>query len=106
VEKIGRTTGWTYGSVGPICKDIKPTFQEASDTRNPSNIVFRCQHFINGGGQAGDSGGPVFQLGLDGVYLSGIVVGGTATGFYYSSMDMIRLDLGLPINDRTQLKTY
>jgi hypothetical protein len=56
----------------------------------------------------GDSGAPAFYWsGGNTVVLTGIVVGGAAGGdyYWYSSVDMIRLDLGIPVGSQTGLKT-
>jgi hypothetical protein len=105
VEKIGRTSGWTFGSQSDICLDFRARIpRDHPDYGKP--IVFRCQHYVNAGADRGDSGAPVFMWGGDTVTLYGIVSARTDEGgFVYTSMDMIRLDLDLPVEDRTRLKT-
>jgi hypothetical protein len=57
--------------------------------------------------QSGDSGAPVFKFkGGDYVALLGILWGSNDSGFGFSSMDMIRLDLGVAVTDRTTLRTF
>jgi hypothetical protein len=52
VDKVGRTTGWTYGFVKHSCVD----FSQGGDR------VLRCQHLADYGSQGGDSGSPVFRI--------------------------------------------
>lgn len=51
LEKIGRTTGWTYGQVTNTCVDTNVA---------GSNITLLCQDYVSAGIGAGDSGSPVF----------------------------------------------
>jgi hypothetical protein len=96
LDKVGKSTGWTYGKVSRICVNL----------RTIQNVVLRCQHFVKAGAQTGDSGSPVFKWKTGGVLLHGILWGGRDGGFWYSSLDMIRLDLGLQTTDRTNLKVF
>lgn len=111
LEKVGVNTGWTYGPVLDTCTDIR---YEGISTADPNkNVVLRCQHFVeNAYADEGDSGGPVFRL-IDGhsgsrIELHGIQISADrfGDGFYYTSMDMIRLDLGMPIDDYFTLRTH
>ena len=49
LEKMGITTGWTYGWVTDTCKDY------LSDA-----VLYVCQYSVSGGANFGDSGAPVF----------------------------------------------
>jgi hypothetical protein len=110
-DKIGITTGWTYGPSGPVCADIKANYERRRNF-NETEIAFRCQHFVEAGTEPGDSGGPVFfwiyneATAAEEVHIAGVVSSREAGGFWYSSMDMIRLDLGLSVSDRSILRTF
>jgi hypothetical protein len=106
LDKMGQNTGWTYGAVSNrICIDVPRPHGGANDP-NPTRIAFRCQHHVNYGAGEGDSGAPVFRWNFDDtVVLYGIHRGRNQYGASYTSMDMIRLDLGIPVSDRTQLQT-
>jgi hypothetical protein len=106
LDKMGHNTGWTYGTVSNmICIDVPRPHGGANDP-NPTQIAFRCQHHVNYGAGSGDSGAPVFRWNFDDtVVLYGIHRGRNQYGASYTSMDMIRLDLGIPVSDRTQPQT-
>ncbi|GBD32534.1 hypothetical protein HRbin33_01504 [bacterium HR33] len=50
VEKIGRTTGWTYGEITDTCVH----------TKGPGDFKFLCQDFATYSSEGHDSGAPVF----------------------------------------------
>lgn len=84
-NKIGRTTGWTFGTISATCVN---TFVSGT------NIVQLCQSFVNAGSGGGDSGSPVFSWSGSGgnVTLLGILWGGTVSGpprFVFSPMSGI-----------------
>ncbi len=93
VNKVGRTTGWTRGTVSRTCVDTGVS---------GSNIVLLCQTFVDNpavqivGG--GDSGSPVFRTGNSGsnVTLLGILWGSNSSGtqFVYSPFANIEQELG------------
>jgi hypothetical protein len=92
VNKVGRTTGWTRGSVSNTCVDTSV---------QGSTILLLCQTFVTGNGvivQGGDSGSPVFgdPSGSGSVTLLGGLWGGNQSGtqFVYSPMANIEADLG------------
>ncbi len=86
LDKIGRTTGWTYGPVSRTCANYR---QEGTD------IVVLCQDEVTGVSAPGDSGAPVFAWnGADGVQLFGILWGGDGVRFVYSPMGQIEGELG------------
>jgi hypothetical protein len=65
VSKVGKSSGWTMGSVDGTCVDVSP--------QNGGSIKFLCQGHANYYGKAGDSGSPVFALGWGtGVMLVGL----------------------------------
>jgi hypothetical protein len=85
MDKLGISTGWTYGQVFDTCVNI-----------NWDNYrMFLCQDRFSTGLQLGDSGGPVFTaLTQYDVVLRGLVWSG-ADGFVnMSNMSNIELDVG------------
>jgi|SRR5688572_23586359 len=88
VNKVGRTTGWTQGSITGTCVNTNVS---------GSNITQLCQTFVSAGVGGGDSGSPVFKiLSGDNVQLVGILWGGSSTGgsFVYSPISQIQQELG------------
>lgn len=81
VDKIGRTTGWTYANVTSTC----------FDDVGIDNIVRQCSYAGNYGSSGGDSGAPVFIWHGNTVTLLGIHWG---SGGVYSPLGGLRLDLG------------
>ena len=90
-EKVGRTTGWTRGTVTNTC-----VHTGVSGT----NLVLLCQNFVEADVpivQGGDSGSPVFKtLSGDSVALLGNLWGGSSSGtmFVYSPTANIEAELG------------
>lgn len=85
LSKVGRTTGWTEGSVSGSCVDTN-----VSGTR----FTLFCQDFVTASVAGGDSGSPVFARNADGtVTLYGILWGGASDGsmFVYSPMKNVRM---------------
>lgn len=94
LDKIGRTTGWTYGRVNGTCRNINII---------NTNITLLCQYSVNripGHTHAmsdnGDSGSPVFRWLGSTVILSGMLWGGPDDGssFVFSPMNQIEQELG------------
>jgi hypothetical protein len=91
VNKIGRTTGWTFGPVVATCVDVQV-----------GTIIERCQEVVRGGVGSGDSGSPVFvwpSTTSGNITAAGMLWGqGTdAAGnqvFFYSRLGQIALELG------------
>lgn len=88
LNKVGRTTGWTQGSVTMSCVHTGVS---------GSNIVLLCQDFVNAGVAGGDSGSPVFKITDDQnttdveVVLYGILWGSSGgTTFVYSPITNIQ----------------
>lgn len=106
VDKIGRSSGWTYGTVTKTCLDTRYVVEPYDP--NPTNIVIRCQSYVDGAyAEVGDSGSPVFILKSGSlVTLLGIAWAANTNGFVFSSLDLIRLDLGFTAGDRTSFQTY
>jgi hypothetical protein len=90
-NKVGRTTGWTRGTVSNTC---------VNTSVSGSTILLLCQTFVTSTGvivQGGDSGSPVFtDESGGGVKLLGGLWGGNQSGtqFVYSPIDNIRAELG------------
>ncbi len=94
LDKIGRTTGWTYGRVNGTCQNTHVT-----DT----DITLLCQFRVNRiPGHThkmkdnGDSGSPVFRWMGSTTLLSGILWGGPKdnSSFVFSPMNQIEQELG------------
>jgi hypothetical protein len=88
VNKVGRTTGWTFGKVTRTCVDTGVS---------GSQVLLYCQNWVNAGVQGGDSGSAVFTWGgSNNVTLKGILWGGTSSNdtFIYSPINAIEQDLG------------
>jgi hypothetical protein len=90
-NKVGRSTGWTQGTVTRTCVNTGVS---------ASNIVLLCQDFVANTVQivaGGDSGSPVFRLsGGHRVTLLGNLWGGNSsnTMFVYSPIANIERELG------------
>jgi hypothetical protein len=91
VNKIGRTTGWTSGTVSNTCVNTG-----VSGTK----IVQLCQTFVSSGNTivlGGDSGSGVWRdQGGNNVQLVGILWGGNGSGtlFVYSPLKNVVQELG------------
>jgi hypothetical protein len=93
VNKVGRTTGWTYSRIGSTCTAINV---------NGTNITHLCQArtivgIVPGVSRGGDSGSPVFYWnGGSNVTLTGMLWGGNSsnTAFGFSPITGIEQELG------------
>lgn len=92
VNKVGRTTGWTDGSVTNSCVNVNVS---------GSNIQLLCQTIVENDNavivQGGDSGSPVFRTtGGGNAELLGILWGGSSSGnlFVFSPLSSIQDELG------------
>jgi len=81
LEKVGRTTGWTQGTVTDTCVDISVS---------GTDITLLCQDAVAGSSDQGDSGSPVFRIesGND-VSLYGILWGGAPGMYVFSRLTAI-----------------
>jgi hypothetical protein len=91
-NKVGRTTGWTFGPVIQTCINTL-----VLGTVPP--IIQRCQDRVRAGVAGGDSGSPVFRRHGNGgnVRLMGILWGGSVSGevtFVFSPMHGVHRELG------------
>ncbi len=87
VNKVGRSTGWTFGRIAQTCVDFIGN----------NGVLLLCQHVVNGGAGQGDSGAPVFSYDIQrNATLYGILWGGTASeGTYnFSPIDNVMAELG------------
>jgi hypothetical protein len=97
MNKVGRTTGWTSGTVSNTCVTVNVS---------GSNIQLHCQTLVqNSSAQivaGGDSGSPVFTLSGSSATLAGILWGGNSSGslFVFSPLKNIQDELG-PVNATT-----
>ncbi|WNG43853.1 hypothetical protein F0U60_06885 [Archangium minus] len=87
-EKIGQTTGWTYGPIQEACVTMYD---------NGAGRYYLCQYGVAAGTDAGDSGSPVFTW--DGTQnpIAGILWGGNvgdANYFVFSPFFGINEELG------------
>ena len=87
VDKVGRTTGWTYGFVNKTCANTN-----VAATVGGKTVRLLCQDRANYTVSPGDSGSPVFLWYGDTVHLLGINWGG-ADG-WFSALWNIWSDLG------------
>lgn len=86
-NKVGRTTGWTSGSITNTCVNTGVS---------GSNIVLLCQNFVSAGVGGGDSGSDVFLQSGNNVRLLGVLWGGNGAGtlFVYSPIANVEQELG------------
>jgi hypothetical protein len=92
LDKVGRTTGWTVGTVVATCIDVGVT---------GTDIVQLCQDEVLSGNLGGDSGSPIFESQApftNDVTLYGILWGGGTTAFgpifVFSPLENIEFELG------------
>lgn len=94
IDKVGRTTGWTYGFVNRTCY---PTFvSNGSGGRvkvDGKPVIMRCQYRASYTSNSGDSGSPVFDWHGDTVTLWGLNWGGGSNGAVFSPWEGIAKDL-------------
>ena len=87
-NKIGRTTGWTSGTITDTCVNTGV---------QGTNIAQLCQTFVDAGVGGGDSGSDVFvTTGGGSVKLAGILWGGNGAGtmFVFSPLGNVKSELG------------
>jgi len=98
LNKVGRTTGWTRGTVVSTCENVDVT---------DSDITQLCQGLVDAFVDGGDSGSPVFGQYTDGtVFLAGILWGSNtdlvtnAVQFIFSPFASIQREIGpLTVSD-------
>ena len=96
VDKIGHTSGWTYGPVLNTC------FDYFGDIRWPVGRGVSCAYLIDARVEGGDSGGPIFYQHAEGdnrVTLGGITAARRDDGTLIASkFARIQMDLGVTLN--------
>jgi hypothetical protein len=105
VNKVGRTTGWTVGTVQSTCQNI--FF---------GGRGYLCSGVVNAGAGHGDSGSPVFwttsagQHRLVGMLFGGLVNAGdniAGNTYYFSNWHYIDYELGISsFADLQAIETY
>jgi hypothetical protein len=87
MHKVGRTTGWTSGTVSQSC---------ANTNVSGTNITMLCQEHVSGASgivAGGDSGSGVFDNVVgNNVRLVGLLWGGGANVFVFSAMSEVRFE--------------
>jgi hypothetical protein len=92
MNKIGRTTGWTFGNVAQSCTNLNVNYPQIP------NLTLLCQETVQGAGVivgGGDSGSPVFDnISGNNARLVGILWGGTQDGtlWAFSAMNEVRFE--------------
>jgi hypothetical protein len=101
LDKVGATTGWTYGNLHRGCVDTR--------TRARSDAILKCQHFATYVAAGGDSGAPVFKwyyndtVMLYGIHTATVEDGGQEYAVY-SGYRSIEHDYG--VRDAGRLRTF
>ena len=92
LDKIGSSTGWTFGEVEETCVSVD-VYDEDGDT----GLTLLCQDVVFADAYDGDSGAPVFRYAGGGgkVYLRGILWGSGGGTFVFSPVGQIRKELDL-----------
>jgi|KBSSwiStaDraftv2_1062776.scaffolds.fasta_scaffold54962_3 hypothetical protein len=86
VHKLGRTTGWTSGTMTNKCVNTGVS---------GSNIVQLCQNFVTAGVAGGDSGSDVYTIvSSTNVRLEGVLWGGGGGQFVFSPLKNVIQELG------------
>lgn len=86
LNKVGRTSGWTYGTVSSTCVDTNVS---------GTNITQLCQDHVVAYSAGGDSGSPVFRwTGTSNATFYGLMWGGGGGTFVFSALENIESELG------------
>lgn len=95
LNKVGRRTGWTSGSVTNTCYDVP----QANTYVDGKPTLMKCSYMVSASTAGGDSGSPVFSRelygGMYGHRLHGILWGGTSSSFVFSHITKVRSELDL-----------
>lgn len=93
VDKVGRTTGWTYGFVNRTCfRTPSGNGQGGIARANGRPVLLECQYRASYTSSGGDSGSPVFHWHGDEVTLLGIHWGSGPGGAIFSPFGGIQRD--------------
>lgn len=86
VDKVGRTTGWTYGYVKRTCYNTRVGKKNSSGRKklNGKFLLMKCQNKASYNSSSGDSGSPVFHWHGDEVTLLGVHWGGSNNAIFSS----------------------
>jgi hypothetical protein len=101
LDKVGRTTGWTSGTVVNTCRTEYLW-------SNVGTFGFICSGIVTAGAGRGDSGSPVFQYTPTSTHLAGILYGGrisqaiqiegewveVGSEYFFSRWDEVNYELG------------
>ena len=91
LDKMGKTTGWTWGYVDRTCITGAPELDTGERYRvDGKKVLYKCQDQATHHSAGGDSGAPVFKWQGDTVILYGLHWG---SGQVFSPMANIRWDL-------------
>jgi hypothetical protein len=86
LNKVGRTSGWTYGTVTNTCVDTNVS---------GTTITQLCQDHVQAYSAGGDSGSPVFRwTGTSNANFYGLMWGGGGGVFVFSAISNIESELG------------
>lgn len=86
LNKVGRTSGWTFGTVVSTCVDTNV---------GGTNITQLCQDHVQAYSAGGDSGSPVFRwTGTTNANFYGLMWGGGGGVFVFSAISNIESELG------------
>ena len=80
LNKVGRTTGWTQGTVVATCENVDVT---------DSDITQLCQSLVSAFVDGGDSGSPVFGFYTDGTVFLGGILWGSSTDLVTNEVQFI-----------------
>lgn len=87
LDKVGRTTGWTWGPVDQTCVAVS----------HPSGGTLLCQYYVLSGAGPGDSGSPVFSwVSGSSISAAGLLWGRPFAGgaYIFSPLSGVKSDLG------------
>jgi hypothetical protein len=96
VDKMGQTTGWTWGKITDACVHTKVTV-------NGKSSRYRCQIFATYASRGGDSGAPVFDWWSEGyggrvravgTHVGSVTFSDGSTAAHASPISGIKSDLG------------
>ncbi|HEY9226826.1 MAG TPA: hypothetical protein VIP11_09280 [Gemmatimonadaceae bacterium] len=88
IDKIGATTGWTFGTVTNTCQDY------IEHIYDPSQQMVRCSYKASVRADGGDSGGPMFTWdGEDGVLAYGILFAESGPDSWFSKWPNVASEL-------------
>lgn len=92
VDKVGRTTGWTYGQVTATCQTTS-----VYDFNSGKSYYMVCHHNVNAGVGGGDSGSAVFyyDAASGNATMTGQLFGGIgSTTFLFSPLNNMQSEFG------------